>query len=228
MKLCFCKLIPLIAFFLAVSQTGWSQEPFFRRHLLGEALENAKVTLVYESSDGFLWFGSNRGLLQYDGIEFTAFKVLDSLANNQVSAIFYDSKQRLWVGYEDGSIFFLNSYRRLQRWQPEEGHPATAIKGIAEDRNGVLWIATYGEGIYYLSNNRLYNIDTDDGLASNDIYVLAPDKQGRMWVGTDNGISICNLNQGKKQVENISKANGLRDEIVRDIVHDASGIAGLG
>lgn len=228
MKLCFCKLIPLIAFFLAVSQTGWSQEPFFRRHLLGEALENAKVTLVYESSDGFLWFGSNRGLLQYDGIEFTAFKVLDSLANNQVSAIFYDSKQRLWVGYEDGSIFFLNSYRRLQRWQPEEGHPATAIKGIAEDHNGVLWIATYGEGIYYLSNSRLYNIDTDDGLASNDIYVLAPDKQGRMWVGTDNGISICSLNQGKKQVENISKANGLRDEIVRDIVHDASGNCWIG
>ena len=228
MKLRLYILAPLIVLLVTVLQTGWSQEPFFRRHLLGEALENAKVTLVYESSDGFLWFGSNRGLLQYDGIEFTAFKAPDSLANNQVSAIFYDSKQRLWVGYEDGSIFFMNSYRRLQRWQPEEGHPATAIKGIAEDRNGVLWIATYGEGIYYHYNNRLYNINTDDGLASNDVYVLAPDKQGRMWVGTDNGISICTLNQGKKQVENISKANGLRDEIVRDIVHDAAGNCWIG
>lgn len=229
MKLRRYNLIPLIALFATVLQTGWSQEPFFRRHLLGEALENAKVTLVYESSDGFLWFGSNRGLLQYDGIEFTVFKTPDSPGNNQqVTAIFYDSKHRLWVGYEDGSIFFLNNYRRLQRWEPEEGNLASPIKGIAEDRNGVLWIATYGEGIYYHYNNRLYNIDTDDGLASNDIYVLSPDKQGRMWVGTDNGISICKLNQGKKQVEHLSKADGLPDEIVRDIVHDAAGNCWIG
>lgn len=221
----------LLSLFVVLSgmlQTAQAQEPFFRRHLLGEALENAKVSLIYESSDGFLWFGSNRGLLQYDGIEFTAFKAPDSLMYDQVTAIFYDSQQRLWVGYEDGSIFFMNKYRRLQRWQPEEGHPATAIKGIAEDRNGVLWFATYGEGIYYLYNERLYNIDTEDGLASNDIYVLSPDKQGRMWLGTDNGISICTLNQGKKQIENISKSHGLPDEIVRDIVHDAAGNCWIG
>jgi len=224
----FYPLVPLIVLLSGVLQTGWSQEPFFRRHPLGEALEDAKVTLVYEASDGFIWFGSNRGLLQYDGIEFTAFSAPDTMTNNQVSAIFCDSKQRLWVGYEDGSIFFLNKYRRLERWEPEEGHPARPIKGIAEDRNGVLWIATYGEGIYYLYNNRLYNIDTTEGLASNDIYVLSPDKQGRMWVGTDNGISICSLNQGKKQVENISKAKGLPDEIVRDIVHDAAGNCWIG
>ncbi|MFM9947137.1 MAG: two-component regulator propeller domain-containing protein [Saprospiraceae bacterium] len=229
MKLRLYIWVPLIAILSTMLQTGWSQEPFFRRHLLGEALENAKVTLVYEASDGFLWFGSNRGLLQYDGIEFTTFTAPDLPVNNQqVTAIFFDSKRRLWVGYEDGSIFYLNNYRRLQRWQPEEGHPASPIKGIAEDRNGVLWIATYGEGIYYHDNNRLYNIDTEDGLASNDIYVLSPDKQGRMWVGTDNGISICTLNQGKKQVEQLSKADGLPDEIVREIVHDAAGNCWIG
>ncbi|NUN99269.1 MAG: histidine kinase [Saprospiraceae bacterium] len=211
-----------------VFQPAEAQEPLFRRHLLGEDLENTKVRLVYEAPDGFLWFGSNRGLLQYDGIGFKAFRAPDSLTNNQVSAIFYDSKKRLWIGYEDGAIFFLNNYRRLERWQPEEGNPASPIRGIAEDRNGVLWIATYGEGIYYLHNNRLYNIDTEEGLASNDIYVLSPDKQGKMWLGTDNGISICSLNQGRKQVKNLSKADGLPDEIVRDIVHDVAGNCWIG
>lgn len=213
---------------LILGEAAIGQEPFFRRHLLGEALEKAKVTLVYEAPDGFLWFGSDKGLLQYNGIEFKNFKTPDSLGNNEVSAIFQDRRGRLWAGYRDGSILYKNNRDELQRWQPEEGVPAVAITGIAEDARGVLWIATYGEGIYYQDQNRLYNINTDDGLASNDIYVLSRDKSGQMWLGTDNGISICKLVNGKKQVRNISKSDGLPDEIVRDIVHDAKGNCWIG
>ncbi len=228
MKHRFTYVVLLAALSLFASVKGLAQEPAFRRHILGENFENTEVKLVYESGDGFLWFGSNKGLLQYDGISFTKYAPLDSLTNNQVSAIYYDSKKRLWVGYKDGAIYLMDNYRRLQHWQPEEGHPASTISGMAEDRNGVLWIATYGEGVYYLYNNRLYNIDTDDGLASNDIYVLSADKQGRMWLGTDNGISICSLKNGKKQVKNLSKPEGLPDEIVREILHDAAGNCWIG
>ncbi len=221
-------ILCLLLLVTALLQHGRAQEPFFRRHLLGEALENTKVSMMYEAGDGFLWFGSNKGLLQYDGVGFTRYEAPADLTNNQVTAIYYDSHHRLWVGYGDGSVFFLNNYRRLQQWQPEEGLPTVAIKGIAEDNNGTLWLATYGEGVYYYQNNRLYNIDLEDGLASNDIYVMSPDKNGRMWLGTDNGISICSVEGGKKKVENISKADGLPDEIVRDILHDANGNCWIG
>ncbi len=186
------------------------------------------MSLVYEASDGFLWFGSNEGLFRYDGQQFQQFLAPDSLSNNRVSAIFEDKRRRLWVGYEDGRIFHLGPSGELTLWQPEEGLPAARISGFGQGKDGMIWIATYGEGLYYYNGRHMYNVDLRDGLPGNDIYVMVVDQEGRAWAGTDGGISVCSTRNGKKEVRNITRADGLPDEIVRTIIPAENGNLWIG
>lgn len=217
------KLLPFLLIFAGLLP-GRGQEPHFVEHPVGEAYQDISLSLVCESSDGFLWFGSNQGILRYDGRKYTQFLAPDSLTNNRVRALFEDEGKQLWAGYEDGRIFRMaHGSGRLELWQPEEGLPAAAVVGFAQAADGLLWIATYGEGLYYFNGAHLYNIDSDDGLPGNDIYTLVSGKDGRAWVGTDGGVSICSVKNGKKHIENITRADGLPDDIIRALLPDERG-----
>lgn len=200
------------------------QEPYFVEHPLGEAYQDVSITLVCESTSGFLWFGSNQGILRFDGRQYIQLLAPDTLTNNRVRALFEDNDGTIWAGYEDGRVFQLAPKgRSLALWQPEEGLPEAPIVGFARGPDNLLWIATYGEGLYYYDGRRLYNFNTDDGLLGNDIYTLVLDNEGRAWVGTDGGISICSVVGGNKQAGNITRADGLPDDIVRVLLPDEKG-----
>lgn len=198
-----------------------AQSPFFKSHPLENVLEDIRVHNIYESPRGFIWMGSDKGLLRYNGKSFQRFPPADTSHNPQVTAIFEDQKGLLWVGYEDGAVERMAALgTKLSPWAPEEGLPKVAITGFAEDAGGAIWLATYGEGLYCYVNQRLYNINADDGLPGNDIYCLVRDKKDRIWVGTDGGFSRCALKNGKKTVINITREQGLPDDIVRTIQPD--------
>lgn len=215
-----------IAFLLLFAVVLRAQSPFFKKYKLNEAFPNASVELVYEDRNSLLWFGAREGLFLFDGLDFHPFLKNDTTGNH-VRAVYRDASQRLWIGYQDGSIYHLQG-QALKRWTPEEGTPAAPVTGFAEDGSGKLWFATYGEGVYYLDGQRIYNINADDGLAANDIYSIVADKQGRIWLGTDNGISLCTANGAAKKITNISRKEGLPDEIVPALLPDDKGNVWIG
>ncbi len=170
-----------------------AQVPVVQLHSTQE-LGDLRLTTVYQDQQGWLWLGAQQGVYRFDGQEFMPIKLPENMVANPVSALF-ESNQRLWVGFHDGSIAFLPSINnkipittgaltqeliqapKLTLWAPEEGLPKARITGILDDRQGALWISTYGEGLYVWKNERLYQFNqTDEGLASNDIYALAADE----------------------------------------------------
>lgn len=220
-----------------------AQTPVFR---LREAkgIWNVQMTVAFQDSHGWMWFGSRNGLYRYDGLTYQAIGLPDSFPAGSVSAM-YEWGGRIWVGFEQGSIGFipLNSVfpseasspgkkylATLQAWEPEEGTPHKPITAFSADNTGGLWIATYGEGLYCLKKERLYQFSADDdGLAGDEIYALACDATGNIWAGTDAGVSVCSLSeQGKKQVRNLTTSDGLPDEIITALLADNHGNIWLG
>lgn len=193
---------------------------------MGEAYPGTRVKMMYQDRSGLVWLGSSKGLFRFDGQDYLLVQKPDS-TSQRVRAIFQDKKMQHWVGFHDGSIYRLVA-DRLIKWLPEEGTPATAITGMAEDGAGQLWFATYGEGVYCFDGKRLHNFNMDDGLLENEIYVIAKGPDGRIWLGTDGGISICSFAKGKKNVENLTLEDGLPDEIVHELLPDASGNVWVG
>ncbi|MBX2873026.1 MAG: histidine kinase [Saprospiraceae bacterium] len=216
------KCLVLIVLCLSPGQLS-GQQPFFRQYEVPEEIAETPMDILYQANSDFIWLGGEQGLLQFDGFSFEPFLRNDTIGENKVTSIFRDQDHLLWVGYTDGQIFQLQLDNVLQLWEPEEGLPKVPISGFSQDKNGILWIATYGEGLYYWNGQRMYNVGLDDGLGGQDIYSIAQDQEGRIWVGTDNGISVCWLEEGKKKIKNIGRPEGLPDDIIRYILPDPAG-----
>ena len=217
--------LPIALFFYCWSVAP-AQIPFFKTHELGELLQKAKPELIFEDQNSALWFGTTEGLFLYDGIEFHPYLKEDSTSNH-VRSIFRDSKNHLWIGYEDGTIYHFQK-QQLQLWQPEEGLPHVAVNGFVEDHQGNIWVSTYGEGVYFFDEKRVFNINGKDGLPSNDIYTMVVGQEGKIWLGTDRGISACAISDGKRSIENFTSEDGLSDNIVQAILPNGEGQLWIG
>jgi ligand-binding sensor domain-containing protein len=61
------------------------------------------------------------------------------------------------------------------------------IHAMLQDRNGDLWFATTGEGVYRYNDKGFIQYTQKDGLSSNAIYSMIEDPSGTIWFGTDKG-----------------------------------------
>ena len=115
---------PLFAFALLFSAfSSQSQIPHFQQYFLLKKNEPVQVNTIFQDQTGFLWFGTNRGLFQFDGKNYRQYTRADSLPDDDVTAIAQDSSGRLWTGHRNGRL--ANIRRGVVRlFDPPEG-PAT-------------------------------------------------------------------------------------------------------
>ena len=152
---------------------------------------NSIHSLFVDSKDG-LWIGTWSGglayLNKYDNqfLHFNRNQDKNSLYNNIVSSICQDSNGNIWVATEDGG---LNKFNRQQKEfkyfsvKDTENGP-TNIKCIVSDNNNLLWIGTYGKGIW------TFDIETETFYKPSflnpeikNIYTILIEKNG-IWIGT--------------------------------------------
>jgi ligand-binding sensor domain-containing protein len=194
-----------------------AQAPFFKSIVFDKEKREAKLSTIFQDKKGYLWLGTNVGICKYDGINF---KYLEK-DSNLVTSLAEDNTGILWMGHFDGRLEYLEN-NEIKRFMPEEGLPKIKITNIVFDKENRLWFSTYGEGIYCYDNNILYNINHADGLSDDNVYDLLL-VDGKIWVATDAGISICSFQNKKKSIVVINDKNGLPDNIVKNMKRDEAG-----
>ena len=76
--------------------------------LVSDRLSNQQVNAFTEDADGHIWIATGRGLDKYSIHEYHQYFCADDtlgLPDNQVNAVFYSKKGRLWAGTADGVAF---------------------------------------------------------------------------------------------------------------------------
>ena len=63
------------------------------------------------------------------------------------------------------------------------------IHAMLQARNGDMWFATTGEGVYRYNGKGFVQYTQKDGLSSNTVYSMIEDSSGTIWFGTDKGAS---------------------------------------
>lgn len=187
----------ILCLFLASSLALGQVEVKFTRVNTPERSINAIVQDKY----GFLWLGTDAGLIRFDGEYYKSFKMIqvDSLEHehNIVLTLFIDSKQRLWIGTQSDGLFLMNlETETFKHLEGKKGDPkalsSNRVFSISEDLNKNIWIAAGGmnrldektwtivEKIKPTSKTEV--LDTSPSPYSNGISVQ--DKTGRFWLGT--------------------------------------------
>ncbi|UXX77695.1 helix-turn-helix domain-containing protein [Reichenbachiella carrageenanivorans] len=125
--------------------------PIIDAHI--ESLDNP-VYAITQDKDGFLWFGSQYGLIKYDGSYSETFisdeQDSTTLIDNWVWSLYNDSQNNLWVGTSRGLNLWSkqnNSFIHIPLIGSNEDERYTLIREIYEDDNDHLWICT-NNGLY--------------------------------------------------------------------------------
>ena len=241
-------------------QTGnFLSENFFPKQTDDKELLHGTITTIYRDPTGNLWAGTLNGLYQIilsptktgKLPEVTLKNYLNnpadetSLSNNSVGSVFKDRSGLLWIATLNGLNSFDTKSGLFKRYHHDSRNINSLSSnevgngfgtGIAEDKDGNLWIATRN-GLNKLNKQsnsftRFYHSSKNPySIRSNEITTITIDKAGILWVGAWNGnLSKANLNQ--KQFGHISydpdNKNSLAGNDVTAILEDSSGNLWIG
>ena len=162
--------------------------------------------LAYDKYNDALWIGSNDGIFYYDLKTET---LSDPFKENRLIrgciGSLVDREGRLWMGCLSGvCIVDLKSgkatggkrgdfkYRHLRN---KLDHPESPVIDkiccFCEAKDGTIWLGSNGYGLYKLVKEWSFELlTTDDGLANNSVKGIVEDAQGRLWMTTNNGLSV--------------------------------------
>ena len=154
--------------------------------------DNVLSALAVDES-GDLWVGGERTLLHGHPGRFQRFAP-ERLAQNTnmmgIAALALSGRDGLWVGLIAGRGAGLQKLVDGQ-WTPAApafGGSALRVSALFVDSNDALWIGTTNQGIYRRHGDRVERFDRADGLSGDYVHDFFEDREGTLWVVTDEGI----------------------------------------
>ncbi len=171
-------------------------------------LSDNDVRMLFQDSDGAIWVATaGGGLCRYEKSTGTFEQFIHdpsdpgALSGGNVTAMFEDSRNSLWVGTEQG----LNRYNTTTstfthfRYVDRAGARAagSAVNCIYEDHEGSVWFGTdSGLKKYDFAQGAFGSYDASGPsgvrLGGQKITALVGNDAGLIWVGTDNGLFLLN------------------------------------
>jgi signal transduction histidine kinase len=76
---------------------------------IAEGLPSSEVYEVFEDRNGFIWFGTDHGVIQFDGQEMKIFQVKNGLTDPVVFGFKEDARGRLWFRTYSGRLCYLEN-----------------------------------------------------------------------------------------------------------------------
>lgn len=189
-----------------------------------DGLPQNSANVVLQTRDGYLWIGTQEGLVRFDGVQFTLYdkKNTEAIRNNFISALAEDSAGVLWIGTWGGLTKFENG--TFTFFGESQGLTNEPVRAILPEGSS-LWIGTDGSGLFHFENGAFRNYLVSDGLSSNQILALCSGNDGSIWIGTDGG----GLNRfDRKTFKHYSQKDGLTHLTVRSLLADSAGTLWIG
>lgn len=81
------------------------------------------------------------------------------------------------------------------------------VVSLEVDKQGGVWAGTWGGGLSRFDGKKWVNYTTTDGLPGNHVFMLHQDDKGRLWVGTNNGLTY--VQEGNKFAKALTTNEGL-------------------
>lgn len=97
-------------------------------------------------------------------------------------------------------------------WYKSPDAPLFGLDPIAVDADGKIWLGSITEGLAIYDGSGWQQVNMNDGLSSNTVHTLAFDASGRLWVGTEYGLSVLD---GDVWTNYLQSNAGLLDNEVR-------------
>lgn len=148
-----------------------------------------------------LYAGTKDGIYVFDNDLNVAahYTTEEGLPHNNIEHLFIDNKGRLLLATRTKGIYTMTTAGKITNIYPT-GNDEIEFKSIAEDNEGGIWAATYGDGVICFKNDTVYQFTMATGLKANFAYSIVKGSDHTMWVGHRLGISRINTENSRVSV----------------------------
>ena len=169
-----------------------------RSYTLGETFGENRVRDITRDNKGRLWLATYAGLVNFenDG-SFQRYSLESGLTSEKVRVLEVGPEGNLWIGTGKGLNILENGKVRAYE---KKGLANAFIMSIFKDSKDQVWVGTDGMGLFLINKDEITVFTTEEGLASDVTFQIAEDKNGLIWIGTNNGITVYD-NQKFKSID---------------------------
>ena len=187
---------PPVAASAAAASIGWVDMANTVFEHLGQhdGLPHAIATAVTEDAQGYLWAGTEDGLVRWDGYRFRVYPARPNdphgLPVSFVRTLAQDAKGRLWVGMDGGGAArFDAAENRFTRYG------GSTVVRMSPDAEGGMWAASVTGLLHVRASGVAEDAWTHGGtgpdpLPDASITAVLQDHTGGVWVGSASGVVL--------------------------------------
>lgn len=164
-------------------QTHWQSE---------QGLPSNTVQAIVQTKDGYLWIGSKRGLVRFDGVRFKVFQgsELHGLSDRSVSALCETGDGTLWIGGERGGVARLKG-GKFSAAGLSRGVTGRWVQNMKASRSSDLLIRSFGRVISVEGNKSVAFMPTP-GMQDDIVSAMLEDRSGKLWLSySKSGLIRC-------------------------------------
>ncbi len=171
------------------------------------ATEPVNIFCLLRTSDDQLLAGTDAGLF---GLDEHGKKLVRKGTRKDMVATLYQDGSQLWAGTSEGLLELDPQGAVLQvAYVPPAHSKFDYISHIHRDSEGIFWMSTHGGGLIRWNpatcEERLFT--TADGLSSNNLHAVYPDRYGHLWLPSDFG--LVRFHKTNATVRNYFVSDGL-------------------
>jgi signal transduction histidine kinase/ligand-binding sensor domain-containing protein len=183
----------LLGILLACCRCGFALNPAFDvsqyAHTSWKSRDGfpGSIHAIVQTPDGYLWLGTEVGLLRYDGVRFVPGLPPDQhLPSDVINRLLVSRDGTLWIGTWQGLASWKDG--RLTQYPQLAGG---VIFRIIEDHEGTVWAGSTSFPspsnlcAFHNGNVKCSGVDNTPG---NGVVGLYEDRKGNLWVGTVTGL----------------------------------------
>lgn len=188
-----------------------------------EGLPQSRIRAIEQTRDGYVWLGTDGGLVRFDGASFQTFSAdTGDLKDNEVWALREDREGSLWIGTYGGGISVLRNgtFRTFTR---ADGLPDEVVMAIDKDREGAMWMIT-PQGVARYFKGAFRKFGADSGLGETRVLGICGNSPQGVLAATRN--NVYRFANGKFEALNAARARQLG--AVEHLLCSRSGAVWLG
>lgn len=178
------------------------------RLTIAEGLPNSNVHAIVQDRAGFIWFGTQDGLVRYDGIKMRVYRPREndptSISSGYVTALRVDASGKLWAATaEHGVNLYDPATDQFTRFVREDktGLTSEGVTSVTRDRKDRVWFAMSGGGLNRFDPTTGTFLKYLSQPLDAAITAIDSDASGNLWLGTSSeGVIRWNPEGGSSSI----------------------------
>jgi ligand-binding sensor domain-containing protein/two-component sensor histidine kinase len=192
-----------------------------------QGLPDSFIQAIAQTSDGYLWLGTQEGLVRFDGIRFAHFDTKNTplLKHNSIVALRAARDGVLWIGSSGGGVTWHDGRRFVKSFTTANGLPNNYIREVYEEPSGDVLLTAHEGGLARYARGGFSTLRKAQGLATESLRTMLMDRMGRLWIGADEE-GLYRLAAGK--LEYLGSPPGPGNNQIRVLFEDRAGRVWVG